>query len=1009
MSAIQDTAYPRFRSDIPQHELDAVYTPTPNEQRWARRCAKQLQQRFFLLVHLKAYQKQGFFCATVDLPPDLSGYIARCLGLQKRPTKIQQRQYDQSSARNRHINWIRAYVGSRILGDKDRLWLENQAINAAESREVLADIINILLEELVHHRFEIPGFTVLLRLAKDARATVNDRCYRSIVSELTDDTKALINDLLVSPPGIEISGWQRLKREIRKPTNKEIRSYLQHLKWLRDIVERLPSVHAIPVTKRRQFANEARALDVAKMARIPARKRYALAVVLIRQQYAQALDDTAELLIKLMRQLETTAQQNLLTYQMEQTQRTDRLVSCFKDVLTAMEAGPNPWQSLQAVVGDKRQEWLDECEEHLAYAGNNYLPFMLRPFRAKRSLLYNCLDILTFQSTSSDTLSIQLIELLRKNRSLKAETLDLRIHAPDLIENVQQTKWTLDKWRRLIFIRPDSLTVHRKYFELAVLNLVKQELKSADLAVVHGDRFDDHRDQLVSWSGYKQEIDQYGLEVELPMEPKALVGHLKEQLTQVSRSVDAAFPDNTHATIEDGRIVIKRNQRQGLPTNWQALDDDITRRLGTRSIVDVLVDAERWLGLHREFGPLSGYEGRVEDPRLRFIATLFCYGCNLGPSQTADSIKQLNRRQIAWLNLNHVTEDRLDRAIVKVINAYKKYELPGYWGTGRRAAADGTKWNLYEQNLLSEYHIRYGGYGGIGYYHVSDTYIALFSHFIPCGVHEAVYILDGLLENRSDIQPDTLHGDTQAQSYPVFGLSYLLGIKLMPRIRNLKDLNFYRPDRRFRYAHIEELFNGHIDWARIERHLPDMLRVAVSIKLGKITASTILTRLGTYSRKNKLYFAFRELGKVVRTGFLLNYIDDVELRQTIHAATNKNEQFNGFAKWSFFGGSGIIAANLRHEQQKVVKYNHLVANMLILHNVEALSRVLRDMAAEGIAITEDVLKALSPYRTRHINRFGDYTLDLKRPVGQQLFDLKLAELASQGASKARTSVEDEAE
>jgi hypothetical protein len=67
--------------------------------------------------------------------------------------------------------------------------------------------------------------------------------------------------------------------------------------------------------------------------------------------------------------------------------------------------------------------------------------------------------------------------------------------------------------------------------------------------------------------------------------------------------------------------------------------------------------------------------------------------------------------------------------------------------------------------------------------------------------------------------------------------------------------------------------------------------------------------------------------------------------------------------------------------------------MLILHNVESLSRVLREMAAEGIAITKDVLKALSPYRTHHIYRFGDYTLDLRRPVGQQLFDLKLAELA----------------
>ena len=567
MSAIQDTAYPRFRTDIPQHELDAVYAPTLSEQRWARRCARQLQHRYFLLLHLKAYQKQGFFCATGDLPSDLGGYIAQRLGLRKRPTKIQQRQYDQSSARDRHINWIRAYVGSRVLDDEDRIWLANQAINAAESREVLADIINILLEELVRQRFEIPGFTVLFRFAKDARATVNDRCYRSIISELGGEAKALINALLVSPPGLELSGWQRLKREIRKPTNKEIRSYLQHLRWLKDMVEQLPDVKSIPVTKRRQFAQEARALDVAKMARIPTRKRYALAVILIRQQYAQSLDDTAELLIKMMRQLETTAQQNLLTYQMEQTQRTDRLVSCFKDVLTAMEAEPNPWQSLQAVVGDKRQEWLDECEEHLAYAGNNYLPFMLRPFRSKRSLLYNCLEILTFQSTNSDTLSIQLIELLRRTRSLKAEMLDLRVHAPDLVESIRQTKWTLEKWRRLIFTRPDSLTVHRKYFELAVLNLVKQELKSADLAVVHGDRFDDHRDQLVSWSGYEQEIDQYGLEVELPIESKALTRHLKDQLTQISRSVDAAFPDNTHAAIEYGRIVIKRNQKQGLPTN----------------------------------------------------------------------------------------------------------------------------------------------------------------------------------------------------------------------------------------------------------------------------------------------------------------------------------------------------------------------------------------------------------------------------------------------------------
>ena len=99
-------------------------------------------------------------------------------------------------------------------------------------------------------------------------------------------------------------------------------------------------------------------------------------------------------------------------------------------------------------------------------------------------------------------------------------------------------------------------------------------------------------------------------------------------------------------------------------------------------------------------------------------------------------MKELSRKQVAWLNLRHITEERLEKAIVQVINAYNKFLLPKYWGTGKHASADGAKWNLYEQNLLSEYHIRYGGYGGIGYYHVSDMYIALFSHFIPCGVYE---------------------------------------------------------------------------------------------------------------------------------------------------------------------------------------------------------------------------------------------------------------------------------
>nr|WP_272939575.1 Tn3 family transposase [Cupriavidus necator] len=143
--------------------------------------------------------------------------------------------------------------------------------------------------------------------------------------------------------------------------------------------------------------------------------------------------------------------------------------------------------------------------------------------------------------------------------------------------------------------------------------------------------------------------------------------------------------------------------------------------------------------------------------------------------------------------------------------------------------------------------------------------------------------------------------------------------------------------------------------------------------------SALLHRLvGTASAKNKLYFAFRELGRVVRTLFLLKYLNEPELRRTIHAATNKSEQFNDFAQWLMFGGDGTIAENVRHEQRKVIKYNHLVANMVILYNVQWMTRKLKDLQEKGHPVDAEVLRVLSPYRREHINRLGDYLLDLQR-------------------------------
>ena len=229
-------------------------------------------------------------------------------------------------------------------------------------------------------------------------------------------------------------------------------------------------------------------------------------------------------------------------------------------------------------------------------------------------------------------------------------------------------------------------------------------------------------------------------------------------------------------------------------------------------------------------------------------------------------------------------------------------------------------------NILAETSIRYGGFGGIAFRLVSDTYIALFSHFIPCGVWEAVYLLGSLLANDSDIHPDQVHADTQGQSLPVFGLAALLGFDLLPRIRNWHDLSFYRPTAGTTYKHIDSLFGDNaIDWKLIEKHWPDLLRAGISIREGRLSSVTLLRRLGNHFRRNRLYKALRELGRVIRTITLLRYLSEPGLRDQIAAITNRTEAFHNFSQFLMIGGR-LIGHNDPEYQERVVKFNELVAN-----------------------------------------------------------------------------------
>lgn len=982
MPTLHETAYPRLPGQPGERELLEVYTPSRAELQLAATLTREPTAAFGFLVLLKTFQRLGYFVMLRDVPEPIRGQVQASLGLLITPGLAG---YDESGTRSRHLPLIRARLGVRLFGAQGQAVLETALQTLARSKQDLRDLINGAIELLIKERLELPAFTVLEDAARRVRAQTHRDLFRQIYGLLGGQVLARLAELLTAPgQQVNTTRWNDLKREPGRPTITRVREWLDHQRWLDGLRVDVQLGGLLPEAKLLHFAEEARSLNAARMQELEPAKRFTLMLCLLHVQQAAALDDLAELFVRRMGQIARDAQATLEREQAAAQERIDALVQTLKGVAHAYQqpgSGPRRLQDIGAALGSPAQV-IEACEAHEALSQNNAAPFVWRSYSSSRSALHGLLRALNPKSTSQDAGVELALRFVLEHASLRQEHLILTGSLQVAGGQRLDLSWIPDGWWRLVTgqARREGPVkqLHRQHFETCVMMQVREDLKSGDLCVPDGRDYADYREQLVNDEEYADLVDTYCEEAGLPRAGQAFTERVNTWLQAIAQATDTAVPDNAALRLEKGVPQLAKLKKKVPHPQLKWLEGALKERLAQHhtGIFDALIAADHEIHFTHSFGPLSGFEGRLNDARTRYITAIFCYGCNLGPSQTARALADVDRKQLEWVNLRHISEQALDGVITQVINAYARLALPGVWGSGEHASADGTKWNIYEENLLAEYHLRYGGYGGIGYYHVSDQYIALYSHFIPCGVYEARYILDGLLKNNSVIQPGTVHADTHGQSTPVFALAYLLGIELMPRIRDWKHLIFYRPDRDAHYEHLDELFGQPINWTLIADHYDDLLRVCVSIKAGRIYPSAILKRLGSAGRKrNRLYFAFRELGRAVRTAFLLRYIADPALRATIHAAVNKSEQFNTFKDWVAFGGD-VISSNSRDEQRKRIKYNHLAANCVIFHTACQLTEVVKELLAEGHELPREALAGISPYLTEHINRLGDYTLDL---------------------------------
>jgi TnpA family transposase len=971
MTAIDRTAYPRPGARLTREELGARYALTETDLAFIRVSARGQVGRVMLATLLKARQDLGRFPTLDEVHTDTVTYMASQLGL---TTPVWLDQVDTTKSFYRYQMVVRRHLSVMPYGDAAEELATKTTLETAETMSDPADLINRAVEALQAASMDLPAFSTLDRLVNRLRAEVHAQIYNRVAVRVTAEHAAVLDALLVRPTNSTTTDFNRLKQTPGPATPTTILLWIERLDWLTGLLDPDPLLEGIAHTKLRQFAAEAAALDVGDVRDISQPgKRHTLLLALLRQARMRCRDELVEMLLRRVRKTQALAKEQLEALHDQHRGIEEALIGVFSQVLTTEQT-----QDADDAFGRQVRKLLREqggvealaaqCETVSAWHSDNDLP-LLWPIHARhRGLLFRLVDLLDIRSATQDHSLLDAMAVVSKHRHTRRKELQDKV---DL-------GFASQRWQRFVIKRRSDQSVSdRRALEVCVFAYLAEALQTGDLYVVGAEEFADYRAQLLPWSECETRLSAYCASLGIPERGADFAAALKVELTTLSAEADAGFPANSELDIDkDGMPHLKKLVASIQPKGLGEFEQEIRTRIPERHLLDILKHVEHWAGYTRHFGPPSGSDPKLAQAIQRYIFTVFGYGCNLGPNQTARHAPEIATAQaLRRTNAQHINADKLEAAMVDVINQYVRFALPRHWGGGNAAIADGTHVRLRENNLLGSRHIRYGGYGGIAYHHISDSYIALFTSFISCGVWEAVHILDGLMKNRSKIQPDTLHADTQGQSEPVFGLCRLLGIKLMPRMRGLSDAVFYRPDKSIRYQHIDALFGDEIDWDLIATHARDMIQVVLSIQAGRVMPSMLLRKLGTYNRKSLLYRAFRELGRVERTLFLLRFISSAEVRRVIRAETTKIETYNDFLDWVCFGGP-VVRSGDPVEQEKQLKYASLVANAVMLSNVADLTDVLSAMAKDGHPVTPALVASLSPYIREHIRRFGRFVLDM---------------------------------
>lgn len=920
----------------------------------------------------------AFLVNPIDVPPGVTGYLAAQLGVD--PGSISA-YMDREPTHREHSSEIKSLLGYKDFGQQPEYWsltrwLYERAWFTAERPSVLFDLATT---RLLERKILLPGVSTLARLVAGIRERASNRLWRSLSSLPSANQMKQLEKLLKVETDTRQTMLDRLRRGPTRYSAPALVGALERLIEIRAMgiggfdLSRLPSGR-IKTMARIAAGSKAQAIE-----RMATQKRIATLVA-----FAYVFEETAQddalnvldiLISDLLRSSKNEGKKDRLKSLKDFDAAALRLCSACEIILDPALSDVDVRAEVLNVASIEELEAALETIWSIARPPDeDYQKELMSRWRTVRHFLPQVLNTIQFQSTPAAAPVLDAVAFLRKIEGSRKVNMD---DAPQEV----LTK----PWLRMAF--NDDGELDRRAYTFCVLERLQDCLRRRDIFVTPSTRWSDPRAKLLrdeAWASAKPQVCRT---LNLEPIPDDEIAGLKKELHDAYVRVSRNLPTNSEVRIEqeDGKdvLVLTPLDALGEPDSLIRLRQETGELLPLADLTDILLEINSRTGFAREFTHLNESSSRIEDFDTSICAVLLAEACNIGLEPVvSQKIPALTRDRLLHVKQNYLRIDTITRANARLVEAQTKIGLAQKWGGGEVASADGLRFVVPVRTVNSGPNPKYFGVGrGVTFYNfASDQFTGFHGIVIPGTIRDSLYVLDGLLEQQTCLQPTEIMTDTAGYTDVIFGLFWLLGYQFSPRLADVGDARFWRVDPAADYGQLNGLAKGRVNTDIISKNWEDLLRVAGSLKSGTVSASEFIRTLQSSERPSTLGKALTELGRIAKTLYLLNYIDDSAYRRRILTQLNRQEGRHSVARVTFHGQRGELRQRYREGQEDQLGALGLVVNIMILWNTIYLDRALEHLRSLGRRIEPEDEARLSPLQHGHINVLGRYQFALSEAV-----------------------------